>query len=165
MAQQQQQTQGSSFGGALGGGSGDNIPIVMGGGNVIPMYPPDSNQQQFTHGVATLAGFELWVSPKPNIYQDGMVNAFVLFAYSKYVFTDASGEKICESLVTKMLRPPTPPCHVFPPSASCFDTSLFMKSWDQTLKLYNSPFDRGDKSCAFLEVRRKVYSLVETSRS
>jgi hypothetical protein len=73
----QQQPQGSSFGGALGGG---NIPIVM-GRNVIPVYPPppDSNQQQqLTHGVATLAGFELWVSPKPNIYQDGMVNAFVV---------------------------------------------------------------------------------------
>jgi hypothetical protein len=43
----------------------------------------------------------------------------------------------------------------FPLLLLFFDTSLFMKSLDQTLKLYNSPFDRGDKSCAFLEVRRK----------
>jgi hypothetical protein len=66
MAQQQH----GSFGGALGGYS-DSIPLVM--GQVIPVNPPDDNPQHHPHGVATLAGFELWVSPKPNIYQDGMV--------------------------------------------------------------------------------------------
>jgi hypothetical protein len=64
-----------SFGGAL---QGDNIPLVM-GQQVIPVNPPDDQQHQ-PHGVATLAGFELWVSPKPNIYQDGMVCMYTLLA-------------------------------------------------------------------------------------